>query len=220
MTSSSMDSVATIQRGRSKPSECKTASGLFGFNANAFKKVLHSPVRHFIICFFLNLVRWVSSLILQYFTRGCNNYIEINAPLKPYKMKFNFTLAVFFFISVNSFSQPGYPQPSFGGTGTVTTHVSDDFFRQGQSIAIQSNGFIVVAAGQVIVRYKPDGTLDPTFDGDGILNTGVTIADLALQTDGKIIMVASTSSIYFSDFVIYRYNTDGTSDTSFGTNGK
>jgi len=67
----------------------------------------------------------------------------------------------------------GYPQFAFGATGTVTTHVSDDFFRQRQSIVIQSNGFIVVGAGQVIVRYKPDGTLDPTFNGDGILNTGL-----------------------------------------------
>src|SRR5262249_22737625 len=43
----------------------------------------------------------------------------------------------------------------------------------------------------------------------------------ALQTDGKLVAVGYTTSVWGSqDFALARYNADGTLDTTFGTGGK
>jgi uncharacterized delta-60 repeat protein len=64
---------------------------------------------------------------------------------------------------------------------------------------------------------QPSG-LDPTFDTDGKVTTefGGDDTGMAIQPDGKIVMVGGS----LSDFVLARYNTDGSLDTTFGTNGK
>jgi uncharacterized delta-60 repeat protein len=64
------------------------------------------------------------------------------------------------------------------------------------------------------------GVLDPTFGTNGIVVTDLggssdTAVNIVLQPDGKIVMAASGSSPS-----LVRYNTDGTLDTTFGTNGK
>ena len=66
-----------------------------------------------------------------------------------------------------------------------------------------------------VARYNTSGTLDNTFDGDGRVTTdfGATLDiafAVAIQTDGKIV-VAGTD---LSDFLLARYNADGTLDTN------
>ena len=63
---------------------------------------------------------------------------------------------------------------------------------------------------------QPSG-LDPTFDTDGKVTTqfGGDDTGMAIQPDGKIVMVGGS----ISDFVLARYNTNGSLDTTFGTNG-
>src|SRR4051794_18829946 len=69
------------------------------------------------------------------------------------------------------------------------------------------------------------GNLDPTFGpGTGKVTTAfgtstATVNDIALQSDGKIIAVGS-SSLATSSFALARYNTDGSLDTTFGSGGK
>src|SRR6185503_2952490 len=112
------------------------------------------------------------------------------------------------------------------------------------SVAIQTDGKIVVVGGTcsgvgtfgctgfsfAVVRYNPDGSLDTSFNGKGIVSTPVGNADsgasdLAIQADGKIV-VAGTSGIFRSgssgngSFAIVRYNADGSLDTSFNSSGK
>ncbi|HET8677846.1 MAG TPA: BACON domain-containing carbohydrate-binding protein, partial [Blastocatellia bacterium] len=70
-------------------------------------------------------------------------------------------------------------------------------------------------------RYNTDGTLDTSFDTDGKVTTPIGTGNdqafgLAIQTDGKLV-VAGHSSF---DFAVVRYNTDGSLDTSFDTDGK
>ena len=77
------------------------------------------------------------------------------------------------------FLPDGRPDPTFGTAGRVTT----DFGRQeeARAVALQPDGRIVVA-GRIsmpvpvqgalffviaLARYMPDGSLDPTFSGDG-----------------------------------------------------
>lgn len=124
---------------------------------------------------------------------------------------------------------------SFGNGGIVITSVSD--FGRLHAVAIQSDGKIVAAGDAMIVhlgffthvftvvRYNTDGSLDPTFDGDGVSQAAVELSQpanvpwsLALQSDQKIVL-AGTCSSSFSEFCLARYNTDGSLDTTFDGDG-
>ena len=74
---------------------------------------------------------------------------------------------------------------------------------------------------------SPRADLDPTFGVGGkvALNIGANgpqyANDVAIQTDGKIV-IAGRASVRFSseaDFIVARYNTDGSLDRSFGYGG-
>ena len=71
--------------------------------------------------------------------------------------------------------------------------------------------------------FSQAGTLDSTFDGDGIVLTHVGVDaygyDLAIQPDGRILMAGYSGPLGFEDFVLARYNEDGSQDLSFGNNG-
>jgi uncharacterized delta-60 repeat protein len=123
---------------------------------------------------------------------------------------------------------------SFGSLAKVTT----DFSSNEDSIlalALQPNGRIVAAGvasrfGQeadfALARYKPNGSLDKSFGTDGKLTTDFNHADdeahaVALQPDGKILAAGRTNFLGPSlDFVVARYNSDGTLDSTFGSGGK
>jgi uncharacterized delta-60 repeat protein len=70
-------------------------------------------------------------------------------------------------------------------------------------------------------RMLSAGALDPSFNGDGeaTANFGgevtVNANDLAVQTDGKTVVVGGSSAL---DFAVARFNIDGTPDTTFGSN--
>ncbi|MEJ7594982.1 MAG: delta-60 repeat domain-containing protein [Planctomycetaceae bacterium] len=109
------------------------------------------------------------------------------------------------------------------------------------SVAIQANGRIVVAGGSwvsyafnssirdfFVMRLNPGGSLDRTWDGDGYLNTSFSSSlvrthearDIAIQTDGRIV-VSGYAYINFShNLAIARYNTDGSLDSSFDGDGR
>ncbi len=78
------------------------------------------------------------------------------------------------------------------------------------------------AQGSVaVVRYLPDGSLDPAFDGDGVAVTTLNIGNVsalagALQADGKILAAGHDNA---HGFVLVRYNSDGSPDAGFGAGG-
>ncbi len=129
---------------------------------------------------------------------------------------------------------PGDLDSSFNTDGKVTTVVENNSYSRSSDIAIQPDGkLIVVGISQVLfryvclVRYNPDGSPDLSFDGDGIVITPLAgsydgrnmIASVAIQTDGKILVGGTFGSQSGDDFVIIRYNADGSLDTSFDTDG-
>jgi uncharacterized delta-60 repeat protein len=71
-----------------------------------------------------------------------------------------------------------------------------------------------------LARFRSDGSLDLSFDGDGKVTTGLGGWDeayaLAIQDDGGIVAAGSAGS----DFGLARYNRDGTLDTSLDRDGK
>ena len=75
------------------------------------------------------------------------------------------------------------------------------------------------------VAQAAAGDLDPTFGTGGMVMTDINrstdIANaVAIQADGKLVVVGQTyknNDFSGEDFVVTRYNTDGTLDTTFGS---
>ena len=124
---------------------------------------------------------------------------------------------------------------SYGGTGAVYTSVGSGF-EAAVTVAVQSDGKILVAgrssSDAAAVRYNSNGTLDNSFDGDGkvVVPGHPTLydefSDVATQADGRIVFVGrerraiGTLGYEESDSLVFRFNADGTRDSSFGSNGR
>ena len=115
---------------------------------------------------------------------------------------------------------------SFSGDGKQTT----DFGGAGDGangVALQSDGKIVAVGGAAssdfaLARYNPNGSLDPSFSGDGKQTTAFGACceganGVALQSDGKIVAVGRAAG---GDFGLARYNPNGSLDPSFSGDGK
>src|SRR5262249_54882287 len=75
-----------------------------------------------------------------------------------------------------------------------------------------------------LARFFSDGSLDTSFDGDGRriedLGGGEEGYQVALQANGKIIFVGYTTNVPSGlDFVVLRYNSNGSLDTTFSGDG-
>ena len=88
------------------------------------------------------------------------------------------------------------------------------------AVATQSDGKIIIAgatiAPAVIIRYNTDGSLDNSFDHDGMtFYFGFAFKAIAVQSDGKIIIAGGRNN----DFAVVRLNPDGSPDNSFDGDG-
>jgi uncharacterized delta-60 repeat protein len=121
---------------------------------------------------------------------------------------------------------PGDLDQSFGGNGKVTTGFGPGRVAAAYAVAVQRDGKIV-AAGTVstdassafaVVRYRTDGSLDPTFGGDGkvLVPLGGAAYAVAIQGDGKLVVAGGAGS----RFGVVRLNADGSLDPTFGENGE
>jgi len=134
-------------------------------------------------------------------------------------------------VNVLRFNVDGSLDPSWGGTGIVTTDVSgtSDTCRD---VAIQSD-FKILAGGKsgspgseifAVTRYGTTGVLDGSFDTDGRVFTSIGgiadyIHEIALQSDGKIVAAGQSYNGANWDFALTRYNTNGSLDTGFDSDG-
>ena len=124
----------------------------------------------------------------------------------------------------------GSLDPGFGSSGKLTVDFGNGA-SVAHAVAIQSDGKIVVAgsAGSgtnndlALVRLNADGTLDGSFGSGGKVLFDVAAADdnafaIAIQPDGKIVVAGSAWNGANNDFVVARFNTNGTPDTAgFGS---
>jgi uncharacterized delta-60 repeat protein len=141
------------------------------------------------------------------------------------------------------FRTDGTLDPSFGNGGRVTTDWTGEGGGAG-AVAVQADGKIVLAGSQypafvdcqpydpcdsalALVRYNIDGSIDPSFGIGGRATTGRTgetnsVRGLAIQPDGKIVVVGGrdTRPVAYSNFVAWRYNSNGSLDSSFGSSGE
>lgn len=131
----------------------------------------------------------------------------------------------FLFLNVNAQVR----DTTFGLNGNVRTSIGTSN-EMASHVLIQSDGKILVAGGQAdhpifgpqrfaTVRYLSNGNLDTSFGTNGkatfLFESQSFLNDISLQSDGKILLAGQSSSGY----CVARVFTDGTLDTSFGTNG-
>ncbi len=134
---------------------------------------------------------------------------------------------------LSQYTNTGTVDSAFGVNGTViTTFPSGNALCE--AIRTQADGKIV-AAGLVgisgpahiaMARYNPSGELDYSFGENGLVDftlskrTSISMQDIAIQTDNKIIVSAISDQTGDYENVIFRFNEDGSLDKSFGNNGE
>jgi uncharacterized delta-60 repeat protein len=140
-----------------------------------------------------------------------------------------------YFVTTMRYNTNGSLDTSFGTGGITTTSTYPGFRSHATSMSLQSDGKIVVAgydtppdgstSDMAVVRYNTDGSLDTSFDIDGIARVGFlgVSRDYAnavkIQSDGKIVLAGYTDAIAQRDFALARLNTNGSLDTSFNDDG-
>ncbi|MFT3793312.1 T9SS type A sorting domain-containing protein [Flavobacterium sp.] len=134
--------------------------------------------------------------------------------------------------SLMRFNTDGTPDTNFNATGKAFVDFGglDDLCT---GIGLQSNGKIIAGGfidtsngfGFGLTRLNVDGTLDTTFGTNGktVIEPGITsfCSALAIQSDDKILLAGHTLSPFTqnNEFVVSRFNADGSIDQDFGTNG-
>ena len=114
---------------------------------------------------------------------------------------------------------------TFDLDGKFTTDFNGNF--DGASKVIQQTDGKLVVAGYsgtdfALVRYNSNGKLDNSFNGDGKITSIFSNGwynqshSIIQQTDGKLVVAGNSADM----FVLLRYNTDGSLDSSFGSDGK
>jgi uncharacterized delta-60 repeat protein len=131
------------------------------------------------------------------------------------------------------FTTSGTLDPTFGTGGEVATtfpNIPTGTMVYGEGgVVVTSAGKIVMAgdAGSdfILVRYNPNGSLDTTFGSGGEVFSSfpqfpsIGARALLQQPDGKLIVVGDTNGAAPNDWVLARYNANGSPDTSFGNQG-
>jgi uncharacterized delta-60 repeat protein len=138
-----------------------------------------------------------------------------------------------------------------GGEAAIGFATGVESIQSATGLALQPDGKIIVTgtAGGInhpsdfaVARLTTNGTLDTSFGSNGTVLTSFGApggsfrvdsfaAGLALQKDGKIVVVGSATFTWekgppppgitlFTDFAVARYNTNGQLDNNFGTGGQ
>jgi uncharacterized delta-60 repeat protein len=129
-------------------------------------------------------------------------------------------------IAVARFNTDGSFDSTFDGDGVAITAVFGGGPCSTYSAALGPDGKITVIGYAynfpemlfylAIVRYNTDGSLDTSFDGDGILTTRDYLpTTIAVQPDGKMLLGGSADA----SFSLVRLNVNGSPDTSFDGDG-
>ncbi len=126
---------------------------------------------------------------------------------------------------------------SFGMNGIATPILFNPFYNS-NLLNLQYDGKIVLASMNTnitgvnndlpfVIRYNIDGTLDTTFNNNGMLNINATfnqINDIRTLPDEKMLLLVNgqiiNNNTYFPVFKIYKLNPDGSFDNSFASNGE
>jgi len=121
----------------------------------------------------------------------------------------------------------GSPDTTFNGTGRWVSSFGTGE-RGAYDLLVQPDGRILIGGQNhgatsdydaVLIRFRANGSLDPTFGSAGIatanFTTGDWISSLALQPDGRIVAGGSVFDGSHTQAAVMRFNRDGSVDASF-----
>ena len=130
------------------------------------------------------------------------------------------------------YTPDGTLDTTFGTNGVVFYNPASDKPSEGNNVAIDSNGKIVIVGiaqdatdtqRLTLWRYYSNGTLDTTFGGTGVvMYTGGDASQgfgAAVDPDDRIVATGDYSSGAISDAVVTRFINGGTLDTTFSDDG-
>jgi uncharacterized delta-60 repeat protein len=131
--------------------------------------------------------------------------------------------------------------PTFGTAGRVRSDFGGGYSETVQKVLLQPDGKIIAVGSLVlyapfpnpnntwafVARYNSEGGLDTNFGNGGktivdMGQPGAFFYDVALQSDGKIVAVGSFglhSGGNNSDYLIVRFNANGSPDNGFDNDG-
>ena len=123
-----------------------------------------------------------------------------------------------------TFDGDGWTATDFGSTTDGAWGVAID--GEGRIVAAGYAYATVATADFALARYLSDGSLDPTFDGDGRVTTDFGASSdfgmaLTLDAAGRIVVAGSSHvpDTAIDDFAVARYRDDGTLDPAFSEDG-
>ena len=133
-------------------------------------------------------------------------------------------------IALLRYNSNGSLDLSFGNGG-----IAEWAFGRGFATALQQDGKILVvgdngnygAAGDgfLLVRFNTNGTIDTSFNGGKAVVTDIGAGSdvghsIVIQPDGKILVAGTSTNGSNSDIALVRYNSNGSLDITFDTDGK
>ncbi len=207
----------------------------------SFSNELHNPIWRIHLYFFQRLFYIETNLSpsINFINLFHSSHKQINVMnyLNPINSKLLAYMLIVLFSSgmPKAQAQLGSLDPTYGDNGIFFTHLQN-ITPEAYCSALDSQGRLIAggsvylassaARHSLLVRLLSDGSLDPTFGTGGyVIDTieGARIYGLTIANDGKILACgrAPTNTAEFSsDFVIYRFNEDGSPDNSFSDDGR
>ena len=131
------------------------------------------------------------------------------------------------------YNADGSLDTTFGTDGIIIAAFSTQYDTL-NAVEVQADGSIVVGGYTqndfLLARFTPNGQPDSSFGTNGVVLTNYYMSIvsssedgincIAIQDDGKILVGGFANYFSSSPYAIARYNTDGTLDNTFGTDGK
>lgn len=139
-------------------------------------------------------------------------------------------------IQLSRYNSDGTIDTSFSSGGNLTFPQIYGNFNDVRGATAQSDGKLLVifrsqdttkgTATNLVARINADGSFDSTFGNNGFstISSGTTLGDfyenISVASDGKILATgAAADSLGWTYIALTRLNSNGTIDSSFGSNG-
>lgn len=138
-----------------------------------------------------------------------------------------------FAVAVARYNTDGKLDNTFNDNGIITTSINSGIINKVNSVVIHDDGCVFIVGqyrsgsecNYIIMKYNKNIVLDSSFNKTGIivikncLTCGiVSDGSIAVQNDDKIIFGGSGGKNF--DFLLIRFNLNGSIDNSFGDNGR
>ena len=125
------------------------------------------------------------------------------------------------YLTLIRYSEDGVLDTSFGDQGFAILRDDLDTYDRAQArdVIQQADGKLVTVGRNYIVRFNVNGTLDTSFDTDGVNTVPASFSQIlavAQQTDGGFLATGPTTG---GDIAVARFLITGALDTDFGTAG-